>query len=101
MCGSTPLKRLSSELRQEDQLLHVPIDFPSCLVSDELGRPTGWNGANRPVEDWGKLLGDSAAVTAMHDRLLHHGQMWATELEHQVAGGTMSTTPKTSRKATT
>ena len=27
--------------------------------------------SNRPVEDWGKLLGDSAAVTAMLDRLLH------------------------------
>jgi DNA replication protein DnaC len=25
--------------------------------------------SNRPVEDWGKLLGDSAAVTAMLDRL--------------------------------
>jgi hypothetical protein len=24
------------------------------------------------VDDWGKLLGDSAAVTAMLDRLLHH-----------------------------
>ena len=29
--------------------------------------------SNRPVEDWGKLLGDSAAVSAMLDRLLHHG----------------------------
>src|SRR2546430_10903267 len=28
--------------------------------------------SNRPVEDWGKLLGDTAAVTAMLDRLLHH-----------------------------
>jgi DNA replication protein DnaC len=28
--------------------------------------------SNRPVGDWGKLLGDSAAVTAMLDRLLHH-----------------------------
>jgi DNA replication protein DnaC len=27
------------------------------------------------VEDWGKLLGDSAAVTAMLDRLLHHGHL--------------------------
>jgi len=27
------------------------------------------------VEDWGKLLGDSAAVTAMLDRLLHHGHV--------------------------
>src|SRR6266851_271343 len=26
--------------------------------------------SNRPVDDWGKLLGDSAAVTAMLDRLL-------------------------------
>lgn len=29
--------------------------------------------SNRPVEDWGKLLGDHAAVTAMLDRLMHHG----------------------------
>lgn len=28
--------------------------------------------SNRPVEDWGKLLGDNAAVSAMLDRLLHH-----------------------------
>jgi DNA replication protein DnaC len=31
--------------------------------------------SNRPVEDWGKLLGDSAAVTTMLDRLLHHGHV--------------------------
>ena len=43
---------------------------------------------NRPVEDWGKLLGDSAAVTAMLDRLLHHGHVlkcgprsWRTKTE--------------------
>ena len=30
---------------------------------------------NRPVEDWGKLLGDTAAVSAMLDRLLHHGHV--------------------------
>src|SRR5207244_4259552 len=29
--------------------------------------------SNRPVEDWGKLLGDVPAVTAMLDRILHHG----------------------------
>ncbi len=28
--------------------------------------------SNRPVDDWGKLLGDTAAVTALPDRLLHH-----------------------------
>jgi DNA replication protein DnaC len=31
--------------------------------------------SNRPVEDWGKLLGDVAAVGAMLDRLLHHGHV--------------------------
>lgn len=31
--------------------------------------------SNRPVDDWGKLLNDTAAVTAMLDRLLHHGHV--------------------------
>jgi DNA replication protein DnaC len=31
--------------------------------------------SNRPVEDWGKLLADVAAVAAMLDRLLHHGHV--------------------------
>jgi DNA replication protein DnaC len=31
--------------------------------------------SNRPVDDWGKLLGDNAAVSAMLDRLLHHGHV--------------------------
>ena len=43
--------------------------------------------SNRPVDDWGKLLGDTAAVSAMLDRLLHHGHVltcgprsWRTRL---------------------
>ena len=31
--------------------------------------------SNRHVENRGKLLGDSAAVSAMLDRLLHHGHV--------------------------
>jgi DNA replication protein DnaC len=31
--------------------------------------------SNRPVDDWGKLLGDNAAVSAMLDRLLHHAHV--------------------------
>lgn len=31
--------------------------------------------SNRVVEDWGKLLGDTAAVGSMLDRLLHHGHI--------------------------
>src|SRR4030088_2305847 len=31
--------------------------------------------SNRPVEDWGKLLSDVAAVSAILDRMLHHGHV--------------------------
>ena len=31
--------------------------------------------SNRPVEDWGKLLGDVAAIGAFLDRLLHHAHV--------------------------
>src|SRR2546427_662387 len=48
--------------------------------------------SNRPVEDWGKLLGDAAAVSAMLDRLLHHGHVlkcgprsWRTKTELSAA----------------
>ena len=34
--------------------------------------------SNRPIEDWGKILGDTAAVTAMLDRLLHHAHILKT-----------------------
>ena len=49
--------------------------------------------SNRPVEDWGKLLGDVAAVTAMLDRVLHHGHVlkcgprsWRTKMAVAAAG---------------
>lgn len=31
--------------------------------------------SNRPVDDWGKLLGDNAAASAILDRLLHRGHL--------------------------
>ena len=44
--------------------------------------------SNRPVEDWDKLLGDTAAVAALLDRLLHHAHVltcgprsWRTRLQ--------------------
>ena len=47
--------------------------------------------SNRPVDDWGKLLGDTAAVTALLDRLLHHAHVlkcgprsWRTKLHTDV-----------------
>jgi len=48
--------------------------------------------SNRPVEDWGKLLGDTAAVSSMLDRILHHGHVlkcgprsWRTKTAAAVA----------------
>jgi len=44
--------------------------------------------SNRPVDDWGKLLGDTAAVPALLDRLLHHAHVlkcgprsWRTKVQ--------------------
>jgi DNA replication protein DnaC len=31
--------------------------------------------SNRPVDEWGKLLGDTAAVAALLDRMLHHAHV--------------------------
>ncbi|MBK6849064.1 MAG: ATP-binding protein [Proteobacteria bacterium] len=31
--------------------------------------------SNRPVDEWGKLLGDNAAVAALLDRILHHAHV--------------------------
>ena len=50
--------------------------------------------SNRPVEDWGKLLGDAAAVTTMLDRVLHHGHVlkcgprsWRTKTDSSDTAG--------------
>ena len=50
--------------------------------------------SNRPVDDWGKLLGDTAAVTALLDRLLHHAHVlkcgprsWRTKVHTDLRTG--------------
>jgi len=50
--------------------------------------------SNSPVEDWGKLLGAVAAVTAMLDLILNHGHVlkcgprsWRTKAAATSAGG--------------
>jgi len=35
--------------------------------------------SNRPIEDWGKLIGDVPSATAILDRFLHHAQIIAME----------------------
>ena len=68
------------------------------IVMRRYGRASTMVTSNRPVEDWGKLLGDSAAVTAMLDRLLHHGHIlkcgprsWRTKLQAEQNGGKATT----------
>ena len=31
--------------------------------------------SNRPLDDWGKLLGDVVLVAPLLDRLMHHGHL--------------------------
>src|SRR5436305_1668463 len=95
---------LETRLRQAQVESMAAIDRISCLLSEErleiimrrYERTSTIITSNRPVDDWGKLLGDSAAVTAMLDRLLHHGHVlkcgprsWRTKTglpSQQVAG---------------
>jgi DNA replication protein DnaC len=58
------------------------------LIMRRYGRASTSLTSNRPVEDWGTPpLGDSATVTALLDRLLHHARVitcgprsWRTKL---------------------
>jgi DNA replication protein DnaC len=45
------------------------------IIMRRHGRVSTLLTSNRPVDDWGKLLGDTPAVTAMLDRMLHHGHV--------------------------
>src|SRR5439155_1666469 len=110
---------LESRLLQAQAEPLAPIDFLSTLVGDELLRrqdrllerrlkQAGFRDVGktldafdfdfnrklnrRPVEDWVKLLGDTAAVTALLDRLLHHAHVltcgprsWRTRLHGERA----------------
>jgi hypothetical protein len=48
--------------------------------------------SNRPLEDWGKLVGDVPSATAILDRFLHHAEIVTItgrsyRLRNQAAGG--------------
>ena len=57
------------------QLPHTAAEDLLEIVMRRYERASTLLTSNRPVEDWGKLLGDVAAVSAMLDRLLHHGHI--------------------------
>jgi DNA replication protein DnaC len=82
-------------LGQEDKMLKTYLK-PELLIIDDMGmkqlpRRSGeclfevvmrryetrstMMTSNRPLEDWGKLLGDAPGATAILDRFLHHAEL--------------------------
>jgi len=57
------------------KLPHTAAEDLLELVIRRYERASTMLTSNRPVDDWGKLLGDTAAVTALLDRLLHHAHV--------------------------
>lgn len=76
------------------KLPHTAAEDLLELVMRRYERASTLLTSNRPVDDWGKLLGDTAAVTALLDRLLHHGHVlkcgprsWRTKLHTDLPSG--------------
>jgi len=64
--------------KHEDALFPGPGGTGKSHLAQAIGQAAIQQGykvltSNRPVEDWGKLLGDVAAVSSTLDRLLRHG----------------------------
>ena len=66
--------------------------------------------SNRPLEDWGKLIGDVPSATAILDRFLHHAEIIAItgratacgtkpDGENKTNGSTEPQDPNTSHSA--
>ncbi len=64
-------QRWKLSLRQATVTMLHPSKMQDRWMEFSVGKP---NSVIRH-RHWGKLLGDSAAVTAMLDRLLHHGHL--------------------------
>jgi len=69
------------------KLAHTAAEDLLELIMRRYERASTILTSNRPVDDWGKLLGDTAAVTALLNRLLHHAHIlkcgprsWRTKL---------------------
>src|SRR6266550_1774379 len=57
------------------KLAHTAAEDLLELIMRRYERASTMLTSNRPVDHWGKLLGDTAAVTALLDRLLHHAHV--------------------------
>jgi DNA replication protein DnaC len=73
MVGTVPLLVLDDFGMRK--LPHTAAEDLLEIVMRRYERASTLLTSNRPVEDWGKLLGDTAAVGSMLDRLLHHGHV--------------------------
>jgi hypothetical protein len=55
--------------------------FPFCSATHENNGEAAMNRrrprGSEPLEDWGKLIGDMPAATAILDRFLHHAEVIA------------------------
>ncbi len=76
------------------KLAHTAAEDLLELIMRRYERASTLLTSNRPVDDWGKLLGDTAAVTALLDRLLHHAHVlkcgprsWRTKLQTDLHAG--------------
>ena len=84
-CSSPPRRDYLTELTRVPLLIiddlgmrklpHTAAEDLLELIMRRYERASTVLTSNRPVEDWGKLLGDTAAVTALLDRLLHHAHV--------------------------
>lgn len=75
------------------KLPHTAAEDLLELIMRRYERASTMLTSNRPVDDWGKLLGDTAAVTALLDRLLHHAHVlkcgprsWRTKVTTSLQG---------------
>jgi DNA replication protein DnaC len=73
------------------KLPHTAAEDLLELVMRRYERASTLLTSNRPLDDWGKLFGDTAAVTALLDRLLHHAHVlkcgprsWRTKLQTEL-----------------
>ena len=55
--------------------------------------------SNRPLEDWGKLIGDVPSATAILDRVLHHAEVITITGRHYRLKSRQTTTDQACNKA--
>jgi DNA replication protein DnaC len=68
------LEAVASAFKLQQVPEQVADDLLDIILTRYSARRSTVISSNRPLEDWGKLLRDNAASSAIVDRLLHRGQ---------------------------